>query len=256
MILVITAITAGILLEIQKLEFLKFLEFLNFFTDYGVAVTAIATTLLAGITLIYAWLTSKLSYETTLMREAQTEPHISAIIQSEERNMNLIDLVIQNIGFGPAYNVKFLITPDFENRFCKLSDIGFIKNGLDYFAPNQKFQFFIANMLEEDLKNPKEFKIEITYEYKIHGKSEKKTGEYTIDFSQFRGMTTLINDLPIEKIAKNIELIQVDINRISTGKTELKIINYTKEEIEAERKQKDEQIREKQLESSRSSVKQ
>jgi hypothetical protein len=47
----------------------------------------------------------------------------------------------------------------------KLSEIGFIKIGLKYLAPNQKIQFFLTSLTEnyeEKLKKPIEIKI--TYE--------------------------------------------------------------------------------------------
>jgi hypothetical protein len=52
-------------------------------------------------------------------------------------------MVIQNVGLGPAYNIKFKLDPDFEYGEGKfLSDLGFVRNGLKYLAPNQKLQFF------------------------------------------------------------------------------------------------------------------
>jgi hypothetical protein len=160
------------------------IEFLDFFNKNSGAVTALFTVGLTIVTLIYAILTWSISKETKIMRKAQTEPNISAIIQSEDESINLIDLIIKNIGLGPAYNVKFEINPDFEDRILrgKLSEIGFIKNGLPYFAPNQEFKIFLTNLVEnyqEKIKTT--FKIKITYESNIH---KPYSNTYLIDFSQ------------------------------------------------------------------------
>ena len=213
------------------------LEFLNLNSG---AVTAISTVVLTIVTFVYVLLTRSISKETEIMRKAQTEPNISAIIQPDERYLNWINLIIQNIGLGPAYNVKFEVNPDFEDRdrhsdiegiSYKLSEVGFIKNGLPYFAPNQKFQFYLTNLgdnYQEKLK--KSFEIKVTYESNIH---EPYSNTYLIDFSQQSGLTQL-GEPPIYTIAKNIEQIQKDINQISTGFARLKVIRYTKEDIDKE----------------------
>jgi len=89
------------------------LEFLNLNSG---AVTAISTVVLTIVTFVYVLLTRSISKETEIMRKTQTEPNISAIIQADERYINWINLIIQNIGLGPAYNIKFELNPDFEDR--------------------------------------------------------------------------------------------------------------------------------------------
>lgn len=115
-------------------------EFLN---ENNGAFAVIFSAVVAIATVVYAFLTWRLVSETRKMREAQTEPKVSVTIQPREEWIKLIDMVIQNIGLGPAYNIKFEINPDFECMKGKfLSELGFMKNGLKYLAPNQKLQFF------------------------------------------------------------------------------------------------------------------
>ncbi len=208
------------------------LEFLNqnsgSFAVIFSAIVAIATT-------VYAILTWKLTLETRRMREAQTEPRVSVTIQPREEWINFIDIVIQSIGLGPAYNVKFKVEPDFE--YAKgnfLSELGFIKNGLRYLAPNQKLQFFLTSMIENfEEKTKYSFEIKVTYKNSLGKKYEDA---YIIDFSQLIGLNQL-GEPSLYKISKNIEKIQQDIHRLSTGSYRMKIIRYTKEDIEKETKQ-------------------
>ena len=117
-------------------------EFLN---ENNGAFAVIFSAVVAIATVVYAFLTWRLVSETRKMREAQTEPKVSVTIQPREERIKLIDMVIQNIGLGPAYNIKFEINPDFECMKGKfLSELGFMKNGLKYLAPNQKLQFFLT----------------------------------------------------------------------------------------------------------------
>lgn len=63
---------------------------------------------------------------------------------------------------------------------------------------------------------------------------------YMIDFSQLIGLSQF--EPPLYTIAKNIEKIQKDINYLSTGFHKMKVIRYTKEDVEEERKQQLERI--------------
>lgn len=202
------------------------LEYLN---QNSGAFNVIFSFLVALATIVYAFLTWKLVSETRKMREVQTEPKISATIQPSEEWINFIDMIIQNIGLGPAYNINFKISPDFECQKGEfLSEKGFVKSGMKYLAPNQKFQFFLTSIVEDfEEKIKKFFEIEITYQNSV-GKIYKDV--YLIDFSHLVGLSQ-IGEPPLYKIAKNIEEIQKDINQLSK-----KVVVYTKKDVEEERK--------------------
>lgn len=207
------------------------LEFLN--RNNG-AFSVIFSAFVAIATMVYAVLTWRLVSETRKMRESQTEPNISITIQPREEWISLIDMIIQNIGSGPAYNVKFEINPDFEYAKGKmLSELSLIKKGLEYFAPNQKYRFFLTSMVEnyeEKIKNP--FEVKVTYE-NIVGKTYE--GKYLVNFSTLVGLRQL-GEPSLYKISKNIERIQRDINHLSTGFSRMEVVVYTKKDIEEETK--------------------
>jgi len=209
------------------------LEFLN---QNSGAFAVVSSAVVAIVTAVYVILTWKLVSETRKMREAQTEPKVSIIIQPREEWVNFIDMVIQNIGLGPAYNIKFEVNPDFEYTKGEfLSNLGFIKNGLKYLAPNQKLQFFLTSMIENfEEKIRKPFEIKVTYQNSIDKVYEDI---YLIDFSQLIGLSQL-GEPPLHKIAKNIEEIKKDISHLSTGFHQMKVIVYTKKDIEEETRQR------------------
>ena len=214
------------------------LEFLN---QNSGAFAVVFSAIVAIATIVYAILTWELVSETKKMRESQTEPKVSVTIQPREEWINFIDMVIQNIGLGPAYNIKFEVSPDFEyTKGGFLSNLGFIKNGLGYLSPNQKLQFFLTSLSENfEVKTKKPFKIKVTYQNSLGKKYEDV---YIIDFSQLIGLSQL-GEPPLYKIAKNIDDIRKDIHNLSTGFNRLKVIRYTKEEVEKETKQMLEQYK-------------
>jgi len=219
------------------------LEFLN---QNSGAFTIVFSAIVAIATVVYAVLTWKLVSETRKMREVQTEPKVSVTIQPREEWINFIDMVIQNIGLGPAYDIKFEVEPDFEYIKGKfLSELGFVKHGLKYFAPNQKLQFFLTNMVENfEEKTKRPFKIKLTYR---SGTGKVYKDEYLIDFSQLIGLSQL-GEPPLYKIAKNIEEIRKYIQHLSTGFHKMKVVIYTKKDVKEERKRLLEQMDEKEKE--------
>ncbi len=208
------------------------LEFLN---QNSGAFAVIFSAVVAIATVVYAILTWRLTSETRKMREAQTEPRVSATIQPREEWINFIDMVIQNIGLGPAYNIKLEANPDFEYAKGEfLSELGFMKNGLRYLAPNQKLQFFLTSMIEDfDKKVKTPFTIKVSYKNKF---GKKYSEDLVIDFSELIGLGQL-GEPPLHKIAKNMEDIEKDLHHLSTGFHRMKVIRYTKEDIEKETKQ-------------------
>ena len=139
-------------------------------------------------------------------------------------------MVIQNIGLGPAYDIKFKVDPDFEyseNMF--LSELGFIKNGIRYLAPNQRIRFFLTSLAEDsERKIQRPFEIKVTYRNAI-GKIYEDT--YLIDFSELIGLRQL-GEPPLYKIAKSIEKIEKEIYHLSTGFHKMRVVIYTRQDEE------------------------
>jgi hypothetical protein len=208
---------------------------LDFLNENSGAFLVLFTFIVTFATVFYAIITAKLFSETKKMREAQTEPNIFLTIQSKNEDFFLKDMVIQNIGQGAAYNIKFELDSDFEflkGRF--LSKLNLIKNGLKYLAPNQKISFFIGsipNLIQRKINTI--FSIKIKYENRLGQSYENK---YTVDFSEFFGMTH-VGEPSLQKISTNLEKIQKDIHKMYDTFPKIKVITYSKKDIEEEQKE-------------------
>jgi len=170
--------------------------------------------------------------ETKEMREAQTEPNISIMIQPRDEWNNFIDIVIKNIGLGPAYNIKFEVNPDFEYMKGQFLSKLNTMSGIKYLAPGQKIQFFLTNMSENFENKIKPFGINVFYQNKLR---EKYSEKFTINLFELVGLGQL-GKPPLHKIAENIEAIRKDINHLSTGFHRIKAIVYTKKDMDNENK--------------------
>jgi hypothetical protein len=80
--------------------------------EYQAIITLLFTIAVGVSTIVYAYLTAKLVNETKRMRKSQTDPEISVSLVQNDISISLIDLIVENIGLGPAYEIKFEILKD------------------------------------------------------------------------------------------------------------------------------------------------
>lgn len=187
--------------------------------------------ILAITTIVYALITGRMLYETKKMRESQTEPDVFITIQPMERARPLLNLVIQNIGLGAAYDLKFKVDPDIEMRSGrKLSDVNFMKNGFRYLAPKQKIESFVASSIEQaQKKEPTLHYITVSYRNKTK-KSYEAT--FVLDFTEYFGMLYTDND-PFKGIIDKLDTIHKDIDSVSRSSgSKLWTVAWTKQEYE------------------------
>lgn len=209
------------------------IEFLN---NNSALITLFFTIVVGISTLVYALLTYFLVTETRKMRRAQTDPHIFVYLAHSEHSISFINLEVKNIGLGPAYDVKFTVSKDFDmHRNRKFSEIGFIKNGIKYFAPNQSFQQFIASFI--DHKNNLESKtIELNVTYK-NAAGNSFNDNIQLSFAQFKSITQLGGSPPIYKISKELEKLTSYFNQIVNGFKRLNVDLFTSEDRAIEEKE-------------------
>lgn len=192
-------------------------------------------------TIIYAAITAWMLRETKKMREIQTEPDIFITVQPQERATFILNLVIQNIGLGAAYDLRFKVEPNIEMRSgFSLSNVNFIKNGFRYLAPKQKLECMVAQTIEEAGKKETTLH-EITVSYKNKTKKSYQA-TFVLDFTEYFGMR-YVKDDPFEGIIHKLQDIHADIENF--GKTygsKLRVVAYTKQEYDDEIKKQNEEI--------------
>jgi len=194
--------------------------------------------LVAFATLVYAYLTFLLVGLTKDMRDyqkEQREPNIKIGFQHEEYNMNLVHMLIENIGKNTAYDVKINITPDMEYyQGKKLSDLPIIKDTHDMPA-NKKISFYLTNMLQDNREKTQEpYKISVDYKNEI-GETFHK--ELEIDLNMLSGaLYPAFN--PMKDIRDFLDEINKNIKALADGTKKITTVRYTKEEAEIEKKER------------------
>lgn len=212
---------------------------IEFLSTYSDIITLLFTVIVGLSTLVYAILTAKLVKETKLLRKAQTDPEIFISLIHNENSISFIDLKVENIGLGPAYEIEFNVIKDFKLLKRNLSEVGFIKNGIRYFSPKQKLQLFVASFIDdpEGLSN-KEIELEVKYKNSI---GQFMVRRFLLSFGEYSSFTQ-VGSPPLHKIANNLEKIKTSFDSVISGFKKLQVDTYNNSDrIEKEKRIEEEQ---------------
>ncbi len=210
-------------------------ELIKYLNSNTALVSLLFSFVVTIATVFYVILTWKLVSETKKLRKLHVEPQISIILQQRNDSIRFLDLAIQNIGQGPAYKITFEVKEDFENlRYSKIKEIGFIKNGIKYLAPDQKIQSFFCDLAERHNPNdPPCAELEVYY----YDKLDKKYSEtFLFNLSEYYHLIQRGTD-PLYQMAQSLKKIQEDINNVCRSSVRLKIDSYNQNDRDGENKQ-------------------
>lgn len=192
------------------------IDFLN--RNAGI-LTLIFSAIVAMSTVVYAFLTWQLTKETQRARKARTQPRIAIFLDSPTGAISIKNLIIQNVGEGSAYNIRFRVLEDFYiDKGQSVSGLNLVKDGLRYMAPGQRYDFYLVNILgKQELLSNDHLRIAVSY---CDDEQEEIKEEFTIGFKHFFGLRHIgeqgISDLArhIEKMTRQLEWLTTDFNRI------------------------------------------
>lgn len=139
------------------------------------------------VTATYALVTVFQLIESRKVRFQKESPNIVPYLKASETH-GVMEFYIKNFGEGVAKDVVVEVIKDFK-RFgdekMLLSEIGIVKNGMNYFPPQYQLKFYIGSMIDLHKHNRDEFialNISCT---SLDGR--KFTHHFTLSFKQISG---------------------------------------------------------------------
>ena len=202
------------ILIIVAIIFIGTISFAIIIKDSNVASGGF-TLILVVVTAYYASITNKINEK---QWKNNKEPIVIVYLKENDTNVQIIDMIIENVGQGIAKNVKFIIHPLGYSTLSgdSLEKLFFFQNGLQALPVKQKNVIHLMNLHDriyeikekykikdphqwrEKLKKELELKIYITYQ-DIDG--EPKKSEYIINPCMFWGLRYPVSH------ARQVELI-------------------------------------------------
>lgn len=106
-----------------------------------------------------------MAYEMKLTREMQTTPSIVAYFDNP-RSI-LLDLVVKNIGYGIAKDVRLKIDPPLlDHNGRDIAGLSLFKKGIDFFRPGQEVRQFVdvsTPFFSKNSQRPLEYNLTVLY---------------------------------------------------------------------------------------------
>jgi hypothetical protein len=176
---------------------------MNWLNNNGVALSALATILLTILTGIYVLLTRRLVRQNREILKAAVTPLLSVRPILDDNFFNIFNLRIENVGGGPAVDVRLLFThsPLIE-PLRHLEKNGSFTNGIAILNSHEKREFFLASAIGA-FDQLREHPIQIAANYKdLEGNELKRS--FIIDFGEFEGITR-VGTPPLQVLADNVK---------------------------------------------------
>jgi hypothetical protein len=195
-------------------------------------INVIATVILVVITAVYVFLTRDMLKDSRESHHRATQPEVVVTVQESRNAYGFLDMVIENLGPSPAYDLRFEVSSPVQIRQKReLREIGLFQDGMAILAPRQNVRFFLASTYER-------FDELMDTRFDVVAKWRSLDGEvfersFPIRFDHLRNMSSIGSD-PGQKAAKQLEAISKTLDHISTGFKKPQVITYTPDEIHRE----------------------
>ena len=164
------------------------------------------------VTTQYAMSTHKMAEEMELTRKTQNKPSLIAYFDNPQSI--LLELVVKNIGYGIAKDVKLKIEPSlYDHKERDIATLSLFKRGISNCPPNREFHQIVGTskqFFSEGSNRPLEYNLTISYS-DIEG-SNISEQIIPLDLSVYRDLP-IHRKSDIDRLNKAIENLA---NRIGT----------------------------------------
>ena len=160
----------------------------------------------------------KMAEEMKLARKMQTMPSLTAYFDNPQSS--LLDLVIKNIGYGAAKDVRLEIAPplhDHEDR--DIAELSLFKRGIDFFPPSREFRQIVGvgnQFFGEGSQRPLEYNLTVSY-CDIEGNPVPRQ-IIPLDLSVYRNLP-IHRESDIDKLTKEVKNLAGKLEAIKPKQT-------------------------------------
>jgi hypothetical protein len=214
------------------------LEMLHTFSGWVIAHKDHVTLLTAGVSALMAFavvlLTAALAKDNRRLRKAGTEPDVVAYLLPDQRHLNMLNLVVANVGRGPARNVALEFVGDINTLYKKGARLlSRAKMPIHSVLPqDEKFVQIFGNALDifDGDEPPPDFVIKVHFE---NSAGRKISTEYRASIKDFEGLSR--SNSPEHEIAEALKKIASAVQNW-THLDRLQVETMTSADVHSEQK--------------------
>jgi len=191
----------------------------QWFSNLSSATWAIVSSIITALaTVALAYLTFVLARATRAMADSSHQPHVVVTFEINQWGIRFLDMVVENCGNSPAYDVEISIDPMLPSS--ELRDEGgqpFDKISL--LRPSQKL---VSSASDWDAVKDIEFAVNVSWRRSPKTK-HRETLSYKYDMRYLRNISFLGSQNPEVQIATEVKKIRENWSSIAAGTRRLKV---------------------------------
>jgi hypothetical protein len=188
----------------------------------------------AAATIVLAVLTWALVRATNAMARATAQPHVIASLESNLWSIRHLDLVVENAGNAPAYEVKVVFDPPIPKNQIR-EDLPMPFQNISLIRPSQ---ILISSAADWATIKGLKFRVNVSWKRKPTD-SKRESIEYDFDTMSLEGVGFLGRRSPEIQIAEEIKKIREDWHHIAGGSRRLQSDTYAQTDREREKTELD-----------------
>jgi hypothetical protein len=189
----------------------------NDFSALGSVATAVATALLLVATVLIVVVARGQLRDARATRRAEAQAYVVIDIRPSASRMNILNLVIENLGSTIAMEVIFKFTPILNTGRpdYSLADSVLFRKGIPMLPPGRRIEFLFASAVElfNTPQAPRIYTVEVTFK-DVWG--ERHIMTYTIDLTVLEDLQ-YVQELGIHQAAKALETIADVVKSVRSG---------------------------------------
>ena len=200
-------------------------------------VIVAATVFIAISAGVSAWSTWRLAKDNRRLLKAGTEPEVVAYLGLDQQSGFLVNLVLENVGQGPACDVEYFVNADpqdFADHKVRHVEAGATRKVRSLLPQGERVERFmgVGNRLynEEEGTRLRPFRVTVSYSNLRGVRVDPK--EYPLDITELRG--ALMHSPAEERIADSVEKIEKHLEHFGSGFRRLQVETITTAERRAE----------------------
>lgn len=178
-------------------------------------ITAFATLALAVLTLV-------LARATKAMAQATSTANVIASLEPNQWSLMHIDLVVQNTGNAPAFDISVKFDPPLE-REKAAAGLPLPFANISLLRPGQSIGTFVNEFASF---NGRVYSVEVCWRSKANSR-KLETNRYQIDLSNLGSVIRLGAANPQVQVAEQIKKLREDWKNVAAGTQKLKVDAYS-----------------------------
>lgn len=194
-------------------------------------VTAVATVVLVYATLV-------LARETKVLSRSTSQAHVTVSLEPNQWSVRHFDIVIENSGNAPAYEIEVSFDPPLPESASYRKDRDIPYSSISLLRPGKAMESSLCAYGDIEGKT---FRVTVSWTHRPETE-QRETLTYKLAMADFDGVSYLGARSPVTQIAEQVKNLREDWQSVARGRRRIQTDTHTEEDRREEAAQREANI--------------